>query len=240
MLAPPRRSARWHPPIVLNSYSPGRRRTVSGSRRGATVDDGAMTDTYGIRPATPDDLPAIYELIGTAATWLREYKNTDQWARPWPNRRARDGRVRLGVKNGLTWMVENRKGLVVATVTCREHGNNKLWTKQELAQPAAYVSRLIVSREHSGEGIGAALIDWAGLLGVRGWTAEWIRVDVWTTNLALHDYYKGQGFEHLRTLQFKDYWEYPSAALFQKPTGEVDADAAARFKLEEGLHGKVK
>jgi ribosomal protein S18 acetylase RimI-like enzyme len=191
-----------------------------------------MIDTYGIRRAAPDDLPAIYELIGTAATWLREYKETDQWARPWPNRRARDARVRQGVKNGLTWMVQDRKGRVIATVTCREHGNDKLWTKPELAEPAAYVSRLIVSREHSGEGIGAALIDWAGLLGTRDWAAEWIRVDVWTSNLALHDYYKGQGFEHLRTLQFKDYWEYPSAALFQKPTAEVDADAAARFKLE--------
>jgi hypothetical protein len=62
------------------------------------------------------------------------------------------------------------------------------------------------------------------------WRADWIRVDVWTTNLALHAYYKGQGFEHLRTLQFADPWEYPSAVLFQKPVTNIDIARTAWFE----------
>jgi len=52
---------------------------------------------------------------------------------------------------------------------------------------------------------------------------------VWKTNWALHRYYKEQGFEHLRTLESPDCWDYPSAVLFQKPTADVDHTAAARF-----------
>lgn len=188
-----------------------------------------MTDTFQIRPARAGDLPAILGLIDSAATWLRTYKHTDQWARPWPDKAGRDARVEQGIADGLTWIVEDSPGRLAATVTCREHGHDKLWTQQELAEPAAYVSRLIVSRELASYGIGAALIDWAGLLGARNWAASCIRVDVWTTNHAVHDYYRRRGFTHLRTLDFEHHWDYPSAALFQKPTAAVDPGATERF-----------
>jgi ribosomal protein S18 acetylase RimI-like enzyme len=182
-----------------------------------------------IRRAERADLPAILDLIGSTAKWLRACKDTDQWARPWPDEQSRDARVEQGILDGLTWIVEDGHGMLAGTVTCREHGSETLWTDLELAEDAVYVSRLIVSRDLAGHGIGAALIDWAGLHGARNWGARWIRVDVWTTNLALHDYYRGQGFTHLRTLGFEDAWDYPSAALFQKPTAGVNAAAAAAF-----------
>jgi predicted N-acetyltransferase YhbS len=189
-----------------------------------------MSHNYRIRPAITDDLPAIYDLIGSSAAWLQRHKNTDQWTRPWPNKRDRDARVARGIKDGLTWMVEDN-GTIAGTITCRERGNDKLWTEDELSRPAVYVSRLIVSRGRAGLGLGAALIDWAGLRGLEAWAANWIQVDVWTTNLGLHEYYKGQGFEHLRTLQFDDEWTYPSAALFQKPTAAIDVGCAALFTV---------
>jgi ribosomal protein S18 acetylase RimI-like enzyme len=189
------------------------------------------TYRYQIRRAERADMPAILDLIGSTAKWLQAYKDTDQWARPWPDEVSRDARVEQGIKDGLTWIVEDSPGALAATVTCREHGNDILWTSAEQAEPAVYVSRLIVSRELAGHGIGGALVDWAGVLGIELWQANWIRVDVWTTNFALHDYYRGQGFDYLRTLGFEDYWEYPSAALFQKPTADVDMDAAGRFEL---------
>jgi ribosomal protein S18 acetylase RimI-like enzyme len=193
------------------------------------------TPTYRIRLAVTDDMPAILGLIDSSAAWLQENKHTDQWARPWPNRDERDARVAQGIKDGLTWMVENIAGVLIGTVTCREHGNDMLWTPAELAVPAAYVSRLIVSRDRAGQGIGAALINWAGSRAVDQWAAKWIRVDVWTTNTALHQYYKNQGFEHLRTLEFENYWDYPSAALFEKPTAEIDNESIAAFELSEAL-----
>jgi len=194
-----------------------------------------MTDTYRIRPAVPEDMNAVLGLIEEAARWLQATKGTDQWARPWPDKEARDERVAQGIDNGLTWMVEDYSGLA-GTVTFREHGTDILWTPEELLDQAVYVSRLIVRREYAGQGIGAALIDWAGQRGMEQWNANWIRVDVWTDNLALHEYYKSQGFTHLRTCPFDDNWEYPSAALFQKPAADIDVAATDRFKQVSLLH----
>jgi ribosomal protein S18 acetylase RimI-like enzyme len=178
------------------------------------------------------DMNAILRLIDWSAAWLQSVKHTDQWVRPWPSESDRNIRIARGIVKGSTWMVEDN-GDLVGTITYRDRGNPRLWTTSESSERAVYVSRLIVSRQHAGCGIGAALIDWAGMRARNTWAADWIRVDVWTTNLALHEYYKGQGFEHLRTLQFEHYWDYPSAALFQKPTSAVDMTRAAWFKQEE-------
>jgi predicted N-acetyltransferase YhbS len=187
-----------------------------------------MMDTYNIRPAQRSDITAVFGLIDEAAQWLQASKGTDQWARPWPNRADRDERIAQGIEHGLTWIAE-REGCLLGTVTYREQGRDILWTPAELSDRAVYVSRLIVGRRHAGQGIGAALIDWAGLRGLREWQANWLRVDVWTTNAALHGYYKDHGFTHLRTVPFEAEWDYPSAALFQKPTSEIDLAAARRF-----------
>ena len=185
---------------------------------------------FQIRRAERDDAPSIIGLIDDAAQWLRTEKNSDQWNRPWPDEHSRDQRIRRGIKVARTWIVENEDGLVVGTVSFGRGGNKKLWTLRERNQPAVYVSRLIVNRRHAGEGIGADLINWAGQRGRHGWKAEWIRVDVWTSNDALQAYYKRQGFTHLRTWQFNDPWDYPSAALFQKSPADIDAAAATQFQ----------
>ncbi len=187
-----------------------------------------MTDTLCIRRAAEDDMPTIIGFIDEAAAWLRT-KDTDQWATEWPSRKARDDRVLRGLRARRTWMVENHLCAPVATITIREHGNQKLWTVQEQSEKAVYVSRLIVSRSYSGDGIGAALIDWAGLRGLRGWGAEWVRIDVWSTNVALHNYYEKRGFRFCRICQLPKGEYYPSAALFQKPTSKIDEAAASRF-----------
>ena len=61
------------------------------------------------RPAEKGDMPIILGFIGEAATWLAD-KGTDQWSKPWPDERQRDGR---------TWMVwddgRNRYDFVPAT-----------------------------------------------------------------------------------------------------------------------------
>jgi len=185
-----------------------------------------MGDRLQVRRAAADDLLVILGLIDEAATWLRT-RNTDQWARPWPNQVARDARVRQGIRGGNTWIAEEQ-GTPVATLTYRPHGSHALWTQPERDEPAVYVSRLIVAREAAGLGIGAAMIDWAGQQAARDWGAQWIRIDVWTTNMALHNYYQGTGFRFCRICPFGQ-WTYPSAALFQKPTREVDEAAASRF-----------
>ncbi len=195
-----------------------------------------MKDTFQIRPAQLSDMPAIIGLIDQAAGWLHAEKGTDQWQRPWPDLAARDQRVRRGIKKGRTWIVENlsepkaSRRRLVGTVSCGPGGNPKLWTQRERSEPAVYISRLIVSRQYKGSGIGAALINWAGLRGIRHWRAQCVRLDVWTTNLELQAYYKAQKFGHVRTCDFDDPWEYPSAALFQKSAADVDPKDAKLFR----------
>jgi hypothetical protein len=92
-----------------------------------------------------------------------------------------------------------------------------------------YVARLIVSRSHARQKIGEELVDWAGVCARRGWGAKWIRIDVWTANVALHNYYKERGFEFYTIREFENGELYPSAALFQKPTADIDRGSFSRF-----------
>jgi ribosomal protein S18 acetylase RimI-like enzyme len=172
------------------------------------------------RPAEPDDLPTIIGLIDEAAGWLWE-KGTDQWSTPWPTLVARDGRVMRGIADRCTWMVVDEAN-VVGTISCRPDGNPHLWSDSERVEPAVYVSRLIVRRSHAGRGIGHELFDWAGKWAARQYGALWVRIDVWTTNDALQEYYEKRGFRFLRKRVDP---LYPSAALFQKPTDSItDSD----------------
>ena len=193
-----------------------------------------MTDNLRIRRGAVCDTDTVIGLIDEAAHWLRG-KGTDQWAEPWPSRSARDGRVRRGLRHGNTWIAEAGTQ-AIATITCRQHGNQNLWTPQERREPAVYVSRLIVTRSAAGLGVGAAMVDWAAAQAQRGWDAQWIRIDVWTTNVALHNYYKKTGFRFCRIADFDEtdsFAEiYPSAALFQKPTSEIDLAAARSLGID--------
>ena len=191
-----------------------------------------MRDILHIRPAVTDDIETIISMIDEAAAWLGT-KGIDQWATPWPTEAARNARVLRGITGGGTWMVED-DGYPVGTITYRQKGNQKLWTAGELCDPAVYVSRLIVSRKYMGNQIGAALIDWAGYQAWKAWKAQWIRVDVWTTNIALHNYYKKQRFAPIRICEFNNPYSYPSAALFQKPIAEIDPRAADQFTIVNG------
>jgi hypothetical protein len=101
----------------------------------------ARANVYKIRSAMSDDLPAIIGLIDSAAAWLQ--RDSDQWARPWPDRKARGARVLDGLAatrqkarqsynlfhelahSELPW------SSLVATVVLRNDRNDLLWgTKQ--------------------------------------------------------------------------------------------------------------
>jgi ribosomal protein S18 acetylase RimI-like enzyme len=97
-----------------------------------------------------------------------------------------------------------------------------------------YACRLVVSRAFSGRGLGAALLDWAGLRARQSYGARWIRVDVWTTNAALHAYYKRLGFG---SCGFSEASGYPSAALFQKDTSRIRPPVQARFRVQPAAGG---
>lgn len=203
--------------------------TAAGLRDGSTI-DGTVTLAMRIALATTEDFDAILGLIDDAATWLRT-KNTDQWKSPWPDQAARDDRVMRGLAGEKTWIVWDGD-VAAATVTLTPKLNPRVWSRPactcELSERAVYAHRLITARGHRGQGLGAQLIDWAGLGARSDYGAKWVRIDVWSTNAALHDYYLSTGFEPCGAC---DDPGYPSGRLFQKRTARIEASDTPLLNL---------
>jgi GNAT superfamily N-acetyltransferase len=184
---------------------------------------------FQLRLATPTDLIAIRYLIGEASAWLRTTKNTDQWKKPWPSRSARDARVLAGVENRATWIAWDG-GAPVGTITIAARPDPVVWSRLNsecrLSENAVYAHRLVIARKYAGLELGAELIDWAGLYGERRYGARWVRVDVWRSNAALHDYYQARGFKPCGECADP---HYPSGALFQKPVVAITEPSFPRF-----------
>lgn len=194
---------------------------VAPSRLQTPTIDETMTDTLRLTRAdnSPEHFRIILGLIDDAAAWLRS-KGTDQWERPWPDRERRDARVQKGLHGRKTWIVWHGTE-PAATVTIARHANPAVWPESayDLSEPAVYLHRLITAPAYAGWGLGAELIDWAGLSAAEQYGARSIRIDVWRTNTALHDYYRKRGFEFAG---FCPDPTYPSGALFEKPVSTID------------------
>jgi len=179
-----------------------------------------------LRRASVRDLNVIIGLIDTAADWLRT-KNTDQWAQPWPSEKDRSHRILRDLRAGKTWIAWD--GAVPAATITADSRNNPIWPPETRQEQAVYVCRLVVSRTHTGNRLGSGLIDWAGFRALQRHAARWVRVDVWTTNVALHAYYQRQGFDFYGFCEAMP--EYPSAALFQKPTDRIKPTDGTMFQV---------
>jgi ribosomal protein S18 acetylase RimI-like enzyme len=199
-----------------------------------------MTQVLRIVRAEPtyENIKIILRLIDQAKDWLST-KSTAQWSEPWPTKAQRDHRILRGLEAGTTWIIWAGKA-AAATVTIATKPNSAVWSGSmcDLGESAVYAHRLIVDRRFAGRGLGAELIDWAGLRGNHQYGAKWIRIDVWSDNKALHKYYMKTGFE--RCGQCPDPC-YPAGALFQKPVPAMGELGTLQF-AEDDLsvaHGAV-
>ena len=215
----PRRPRRYLRPFLLAPASGSLHDGSRQDRAPRPVPDEPVTAPMLITQATVRDLPIVLGLINEASEWLRT-KGTNQWAQAWPSEPERDMRVLTGLRNGKTWIVWDGN-VAAATVTIANSYNPDVWASGstcDLSEKAVYVHRLITARKYAGSGIGTELINWAGLRGKRKNRAKWIRIDVWTSNLALHGYYERIGFAACGTCSDRD---YPSGALFQKEISKI-------------------
>jgi GNAT superfamily N-acetyltransferase len=183
-----------------------------------------MNPIFTIGIATVSQQPILIDLIEEAARWLRG-KDTDQWAEPWPDRRGRDERIRRGLELGQTWIAWDGD-VPAATMTISPRANPDVW-RDKGQEDAVYIHRLVVSRAYGGLDLGGVLIDWAVQRELRTRRVAWVRVDVWTTNADLHDYYERQGF--IRCGDCPDP-RYPSGALFQKAADDALKTDTSRLK----------
>lgn len=164
---------------------------------------------FQVSPATQADLDDIVFLRDEATDWLRD-KQTDQWQRAWPSPEGERERLLDSLGEGTTWIVRLFSE-AVATFAIDEFSDPRLWTESEQREPAKYVHRFIVRRSYGGIRLGTTLMDLIAVMAAHG-EYSWLRVDVWTTNLGLQNYYRNLGFKHVRTIKS----DYPSGALFQR------------------------
>lgn len=192
---------------------------------------------FALRLAAPGDLDKVRGLVREAAKWLRTYKNTDQWAKPWPDRARHRQRILNDLLKGKTWLVWDGT-TVVATVTVDaeeplDADEQPVWPTHKRGEPALYVRRVVVSRSYAGLGLGAALLDWAADVAKTDHEAGLIRVDVWTTNRGLHAYYEGQHFTRVEDADPRELADYPSQALFEREVDRPGLDYTKFFMKEE-------
>jgi GNAT superfamily N-acetyltransferase len=177
-----------------------------------------------MRRATQTDFETIEQMIEDAKIRLHEL-GTDQWSMDWPDEMGhrRMDRVLRSIDEGKTWIGEFRSRdasypsrLPAATVTIEETGSPTVWTPDELeAYRAVYLGRLVVAKGLAGFHIGSAIIDWAAYRALKNYGAKTIRIDVWTTNDALHNYYEKRGFEKRGLVPVED---YPAQRRFERST----------------------
>ncbi|MFE0643275.1 GNAT family N-acetyltransferase [Streptomyces sp. NPDC058877] len=145
-----------------------------------------------IERATADDLDVLLAFRQEAASWLTAL-GSDQWQRPYPA-----DRLLSTIEAGVVFMVRDGS-TTAATITLTPDAEEGLWSDQELQEESRFVNKLTVARTHAGQDLGGRLLDWAGDQAYRS-GAKWLRLDAWTTNKPLQDYYLRHGFEHVRTV----------------------------------------
>lgn len=172
-----------------------------------------------VTPARLSDVDTLLEWRRERAQWLAG-KGEDQWQVPWPR-----WAVAGAVLAGQTWMVFDGEtpaatitltaGVDLDSVWKSDKGPGMspdlLWYPEDDPGNSLFVSKLMTPAAYAGTGLGAELLDWAG---GRAYEAElcWLRLDAWTTNTALHDWYVRLGFTHVRTVRSR-----VSGACFQRP-----------------------
>ncbi|WP_433307935.1 GNAT family N-acetyltransferase [Actinoplanes sp. CA-030573] len=125
--------------------------------------------------------------------------------------------MRPSLERGDVWLLYDDASLV-GTVTVETEGDADFWSANELAQRAGYVSKLAVRRARAGEELGKLLLGWAGDHAYR-FGCDWLRLDAWKNNEALHTYYAERGWTFLRTV---DVPNRHSGTLFQQATMPLD------------------
>ena len=178
-------------------------------------------------------------LVREAANWLRAIKDTDQWARPWPDPAGHRERIMNDLLKGKTWIAwDGPAAAATITIDTEEPldlNEQPIWPADKRLEPALYVRRVVASRRYARIGLGAGLLDWAADVAKRDHEVALIRIDVWTTNLGLHAYYEGQGFVRHRGRDPREPRDYPSQALFERGVHRPGSDYRKLFVIHEGL-----
>lgn len=161
-----------------------------------------------LRRAGASDGPVVAGLWTEAARWLAS-RGIDQWQYP-----PHADRIAASIAAGDCWLavVDEHP---VGTITVDDRADPEFWTAADEPDTALYAHRMAVARPAAGTGLGALLLDHAGLLAAET-GKRWLRLDCWRDNPGLAGYYEWEGFTHVRTVVLE---HRRSGVLFQRPAG---------------------
>lgn len=172
------------------------------SRPLAQLQNTAILPLIELRPALPEHLPLVMEIIGEAAAWLAA-KGIDQWPSP-PNEHWWR-RMEYQIANSEMYLASlNGEAIGTLRLTC----SDPYWPDAE--QNAGYVHSLAIRNRAHGLNIGTALLTWA-MDESRRQGKQTIRLDCAAGNSRLRHYYEAQGFTFRGQYQDYDY----IAALYE-------------------------
>ncbi len=176
-----------------------------------------MSTPWSVRQAGQEDLANVVTLLNEAAERLHS-RGVEQWGPGWMT----NERMAPAVSRGEVFLVKERDGDPVATVTLHETPDVDFWSPEEQKENALYLGKL--ARSDDEPGVGTWLLRWcvdhAAQLGYRR-----VRLDAWATNQRLHEYYQLNGWTHLRTVSLP--WRQ-SGGLFEHDAVE-DLEAREVF-----------
>ncbi|MFD3744536.1 GNAT family N-acetyltransferase [Nocardia sp. NPDC058633] len=170
--------------------------------------------TVRLRPATLGDLPLICRLRVQRTSWLTA-RGSDQWTVAGRGRPIEifAGAVGRALDRGETWIAEV-DGESAGTITINHRADPGLWSAWELAE-SVIVHFMIVDLRFAGLQVGHRMLAHAARLADQK-HRDWVRLDAWTANCQLHEYYRRAGFTLAR---FADpSTTGPSCALFERRT----------------------
>ncbi|WP_336085339.1 GNAT family N-acetyltransferase [Nocardia sp. SSK8] len=172
--------------------------------------------TVGMRPAILGDLSLICRLRVQRTAWLTA-RGSDQWTVAGRGRPIEifAGAVGRSLDAGETWIAEV-DGEPAGTITVNHRSDPGLWSASELAE-SVIVHFMIVDLRFAGRRIGHHMLTHAAELAGRE-HRHWVRLDAWTTNTELHDYYRRAGFALARIAGPGAVG--PSRALFERRTDD--------------------
>ncbi|MFC6009692.1 GNAT family N-acetyltransferase [Nocardia lasii] len=172
--------------------------------------------TVRLRPATLGDLPLICRLRVQRTAWLTA-RGSDQWTVAGRGRPIEifAGAVGRALDRGETWIAEV-DGKPAGTITVNHRADPDLWSPWELAE-SVIVHFMIVDLRFAGRRVGTRMLEHAAHVAEQH-RRDWVRLDAWTTNKALHAYYHREGFRLSRIAG--PIASGPSRALFERPTAD--------------------
>lgn len=168
------------------------------------------------RQAAFEDMDLIATWRWDIVDWIR-LQGSDQWNQTGLSREEFKKRITRSIRAGETWLALDNSDNPVGTIAVDLVPDAGLWTPEELAE-SYIIHRMMVPRSHAGQGIGAAMVEFADEIARKHGRRKLV-LDAWDTNKRLHRYYQSLGFRYVRTVQ--NHWT-PSATLFERLVSNFD------------------